>query len=83
MWERSVATPGVFTTSYRESSLIKGQALHRRERGCREVSEYVQMGDVHAESELTWPIPPEAPATTKYIISTAFSFVNLPASYQL
>lgn len=33
MWERSAATPGVLTTSYRASSSMRGLALRRRDRG--------------------------------------------------
>jgi hypothetical protein len=34
MWERSAATPGVLTTSYRASSSMRGLPLRRRDRGC-------------------------------------------------
>jgi hypothetical protein len=33
MWERSAATPGVFTTSYNASSVIRGEVLRRRDNG--------------------------------------------------
>ena len=33
MWDKSAVTPGVLTTSYRESSSTKGQAFKRRESG--------------------------------------------------
>lgn len=33
MWDRSAATPGVLTTSYRESSSTRGQSFRRRDNG--------------------------------------------------
>jgi len=62
---------------------MRGQALQSRERGYDEVSVYVQLSTVDAKSELTWPIPPEAPATTEYNVNTSSSVVSLSTSYQL
>lgn len=43
MWDKSAATPGVFTTSYRASSSTSGERLRRRESGCgRPVSNAAQ-----------------------------------------
>lgn len=63
MWDKSAVTPGVPTTSKRESSSIKGLALSNNDRG-------YATGQCTAESQisicllLTWPMPPEAPHTT-------------------
>ena len=34
MWDRSAVTPGVPTTSNRESSSIRGLALSNKDKGC-------------------------------------------------
>jgi hypothetical protein len=62
MWERSAATPGVLTTSYKLNLSTSEEALRSSDKGFA--------GDQLISTEridsmlITCPMPPEAPATT-------------------
>jgi hypothetical protein len=68
MWDRSAATPGVFTTSKRARSSMRVEILQRSERGysCQLLHCFKCIDDIY-----TWPMPPDAPRTTALTILTA------------
>lgn len=62
--DKSAVTPGVPTTSKRESSSISGLALSKSDRGYpRNQSAEIKKSYLR---RCTWPMPPEAPQTTEY-----------------
>ena len=72
MWERSAVTPGVLTTSYRESSSMSGLAFSKSDRGYSKSVSMCPASTRDVGCFFTWPMPPEAPRTTSKLLDGVF-----------
>lgn len=66
MCDRSAATPGVLTTSNRDSSSTRGEIFKSNDNGCDRGQQTSRSKS--SVCRLTWPMPPAAPRTTALTI---------------